>query len=434
MNVSIEKLPNSRIRLRVEVPAGDVQPFLESAAREFSKESPPKGFRPGTVPFDVMRNVVGDAPIAERAAKALVHKTYVEVLLERDDIEAIGSPEVEVESVAFGQPWVYRATVAVLPDVTLGNYRGVRGTRRTVSIESPEVERELETLQRMRASYLTVPRAAQRGDRVEVDIVGTVDRVPIEPGMQRRQPVLLGESRVIQGFEEHLVGMKEGETKKFPLTFPEQHHESALRGKTVEFTVTMGTIQQRILPTLDDAFAKGLGNFQSLADLKEKLTSSMRDEKEQREQERLHQELLEQVIQGTTFGPFPEILIERELETMVGELEEGLADMDLSFDTYLAQIKKTKEDIRAGMREQAVRRIRAGLVLRVVAKLEGISSTDEEVESEVNEVLKKFPGTAKEAVGKLDIEDLRGLTAGTIRNRKVFALFESLARKNGSER
>lgn len=431
MQVSVEKLPESRVQFRVEVPPDEVRPFLESAAKELSKEHPAKGFRPGAVPLEVMRGVVGDERIAERALKALVPKTYVEALLEREDIEAIGPPEVAAERIAFGETWVYRATVAVLPTVTLGDYRGLTVPRRTVRVEAAEVERELETLRKMRASYLTVPRPAQQGDRVEVDIVGTLDRVPLESGNQRRQPLLLGEHRLVPGFEENLVGMKEGETKTFSVRFPENHH-AGLQGKTVEFTVTMGTVQQQVLPARDDAFAHGLGNFRDLADLQEKLNANIREEKERRERERFQQALLERVIAGATFGTFPEALVSRELDLMLSELKEGTAGMGLTFDAYLAQIKKTREDVRTGMRDQALRRIRAGLVLRVLAKVEGISSTEEEVESEVNEALKQFQGTAEEAAGQLDMDGLRALAAGTVRNRKVFEFLEAMARNSGT--
>ncbi len=431
MQVSVEQLPESRVQFRVEVPPDEVRPFLASAARELSKEHPPKGFRPGAAPFEVMRSVVGDEKIAERAVKALVRKTYVEIVLGREDIEAIGSPTVEVEASAFDKPWVYRATVTVLPEVTLGNYRGVRGERRTVLVETAEVERELDVLRKMRAGYLTVLRPAQKGDRVEVDIVGFVDRVPLDPGPQRRQPILLGESRLIPGFEENLVGMNEGETKTFSVAFPEHHHHQGSRipdsaGKTVEFTVMMGTIQQRILPALDDAFAKGIGNFQSLADLNERLTANIREEKEHRERERHQQDLLDRVVAISAFGEFPEILLERELETMLAELRAGVQALGIPFEAYLAQIKKTASDVRAGLRSQAHSRVRAGLVLRAIAKSERIEVTEEEVVSEVNETVQNF-SSPQEAEKRVDPDAARDVAAAAVRNRRVLTLLEQIA-------
>lgn len=426
MNVSIEKLPQSRVRVRIEVPADEVRPFLESAARELSKEHAPKGFRPGAAPLEIMRNTVGDATIAERALKTLVPRTFVDALLDRDDIEAIGSPEVEVETVAFDSPWVYRAAVAVLPNVQLGDYQSIRAERKAVVIESGEVGRELEQLRKLRATYLTVPRAAGLGDLVEVDIVATVDRVPLEAGAERRQSMLLGDGHLVPGFEEQLLGMKEGQTKSFSLPFPENHHRADLRGRTAEFTVTLHAVQQQILPEVTDHFAQGLGKFQNLEDLKSKLAAHLREERELKERERFHQELLNAVVERATYGEFPDVLVERELETMLTELKEGVTAMGLTFADYCAQIKKTEAELRAGLKPQGLRRVQAGLTLRAIAKAEALAATDAEITEEVNAALKSFPNP-QDAAQKLDPEALKDAAAGAIRNRKVFEFLEALA-------
>lgn len=426
MSVSIEKLPKSRVQVRVEVPADDVRPFLEAAARELSKEHAPKGFRPGAAPLAVMRNIVGDEKIAERALKTLVPRTFVDALLDRDDIEVIGSPEVEVEAVAFDAPWAYRATVAVLPSVQLGGYNGIRVEKKPVTVEPGEVERELEELRRLRATYLTVARAAGRGDRVEVDIVATVDRVPLKDQTQTRQSLLLGDGHLVPGFEEHLSGMKEGQTKVFSIPFPQNHHRADLRGRTAEFTVTVHTVQQPILPELTDHFAQGLGKFLNLEELKSKLLTHLRDERELKERTRIHQELLTAMVERTTYGEFPDILVEREIATMLDELKDGVVAMGLTLTDYCAQIKKTEADLREGLRPQGVRRIQAGLALRAIAKAEGLTATEEEITEEVKTVLQSF-STPKDAEQTLDPEALQDAAAGAIRNRKVFQFLESIA-------
>ena len=429
MNVSIEKLPKSRCLVRIEVPADDVRPFLEAAARDLSKEHTPKGFRPGAAPFGIMRNVVGDATIVERALKTFVPRTFVDALLDRDDIEAIGSPEVEVEAVAFDAPWAYRATIAVLPEVRLGEYKGIRAEQKTVTVEPGEIDRELEELRKLRATYLTVPRAAAKGDRVEVDVIATVDRVPLETGPERRQSMLLGDGNLVPGFEEQLSGMKEGQTKSFSLPFPQNHHRADLRGRTAEFTVTLHTVQQQILPELSDHFAQGLGKFLNLEDLKSKLAAHLREEREAKEHERFHQELLNAVVERTTYGEFPDILVERELETMLTELKEGVAEMGLTFADYCMQIKKTEAEFREGLKPQGLRRIQAGLALRTIAKAEKLTATDAEITEEVNTTVKLFPNP-QEAQRKLDLDVLKDAASGAIRNRKVFQFLESLASGN----
>lgn len=426
MNVTVEKAPNSKVQLRVEVPTDEVRPFLERAARELSKDHAPKGFRAGSVPFEVMRNSIGDQALAERALKEFIPRTYVQTLLDREDIEAIGQPEVVVETIGFDLPWVYRATVAVLPDVRLGEYRKVHGERRTVAVEDADVQREMERLQKMRASYLTVPRGAQKGDRVEVTVNATVDGTPLHVGPAEKHPLILGESHLVPGFEEQLLGAREGEKKTFSLPFPENHHQEHLRGKMATFTVTIGTIQQRVLPAADDTFAHGLGKFTSLQDLKDQLAKGLREEKEHRERERYQQELLRDVITQTTFGEFPDVLVDRELDTMLAELKEGVADLGISFEMYLSQLKKNLAELREQWKPQALTRIRAGLALRAIAKAEKITATDQEIQEEMNGVVKHF-ANIEEVEKRLDLDALRDLAAGTVRNRKVFSFLENLA-------
>lgn len=425
MNVSVEKLPESRVSLRIEIPPEEVRPYLERAARGLAKERPPKGFRPGAVPFAVMRSTLGDQPIVERALKELVPKTYVETLLDREDIEAIGQPEVTVEQVAVDAPCVYRAAVAVLPEVQLWDYHQVKAERRVVSVDEAEITRELEYLQRARASYLSVTRAAQLGDRVEAAVRAMADRVPLEVGAPPHV-FLLGEEQFIPGFEEHLRGMKEGEAKQFTLTVPEQHHRLDLRGKKIEFQVTVRLVQQRVLPALDDAFARGLGTFASLGELKDRLAANLRIEKEELERERVRQELLRQVVERTTYGALPEALVERELDGMLAELEEGVTSMGLPFDVYLTQAKQDRSTLRGQWREKALERLRASLALREIARAENITVTDEDVEEEVNHVLKTYP-SLDGARKQVDLAALRDLVSGKIRNRKVLACLERFA-------
>lgn len=423
---SIEKLPKSRVRLRIEVPAAEARPFLERAARELSKGHAPKGFRPGNAPLDIMRSVVGDRALLEAALKLLVPHTYIEALLEHEEIEAIGKPEVTVERMDFEVTWAYAAEVVVLPAVTLGDYRSLREKRRAVSVESAEADQELEILRKMRASYLTVRSAAKTGDRVEVDILGKADGVPIEPGPRRRQPVLLGEHTLVPGFEDQLVGMREGETKTFALALPLTHSRADLRGRTVEFTVTMGTVQQPVLPVLDDAFARGLGTFDNLRHLRETLLANIQAEKEHRERERHQQELLDRVVAVSTFGEFPEVLLEREIEAMLAELRAGVQARGMPFEAYLARIKKTASDVRAGLQAQARSRVSAGLVLRAIAKSERIEVTEEEIVSEANETVRRF-SSPQEAEKRVDPDAAREVAAAAVRNRRVLDLLEQIA-------
>jgi len=426
MKVSIEKLPKSQIKLTIEVEAEDVQPFLDSAAREESKKHPVKGFRPGSVPFDVMRSAIGDHHLIETALQKLVPKTYVDALMENNEIEAIGRPEIAAKEVEIGKNWVYEATVAVLPEMELGEYKKLKEEKRKIEVEEKEVETEIETLRKMRASYVTVPREAQKGDRVDIDINVSADKVPLEDGNARKQTVILGDSHLFPEFEAQLLGAKEGDAKEFPIKFPEDHPQQDMRNRTVDFKIKVLTVQQEILPELDDKFAQGLGKFANISELKSKIGENLKLEKEEKEKQRIQQALLDQVVEKSVYHEIPDVLLEGEIDKMLSEMEEGLSSMGLNLEQYQQQIKKSREELRDGFKEQAIKRIKAGLALRAIGKKENVEVPDSEVEEEVSKFLKRFP-SAEEAKKQVDIETLTDVTVGTLRNKKVFALLQKFA-------
>jgi trigger factor len=426
MKVTIEKLPKSQVKLTIEVEAADVQPFLDAATREESKKHPIKGFRPGSVPFDVMRSAIGDHHLIETALQKLVPKTYVDALMEHDEIEAIGRPEVATKEVEIGKNWIYEAMVAVLPDIELGEYKKLKEEKKSVSVDKKEVDAEIEALRKMRASYVTVPRGAQKGDRVDIDINVSADKVPLEDGNARKQTVIMGDSHLFPEFEAQLMDAKEGDLKEFPIKFPEDHPQQDMRNRTIDFKVKVLTVQEEILPELDEKFAQGMGKFSNIEELKNKIEENLKLEKEEKEKLRVQQALLDQVVEKTVFHEIPDVLVEGEIDKMLAEMEEGLSSMGLNLEQYQQQIKKSREELREGFKDQAIKRIKAGLTLRAIGKTENIEVPDSEVEEEVTRFLKRFP-SVEEAKKRVDIEALTDITVGTLRNKKVFELLEKLA-------
>lgn len=429
MKTTKENLPGSKVKITIEIDAEDVKPFLEQAAKEESKKHPIKGFRPGQVPFEVLRSAIGDHHIAETALQKLVPKTYVDALLEDKEIEAIGRPEIEAKEVEIGKNWIYEATVSVLPEVKLSDYKKLKEERKKIEVDQKEIETELEELRKMRASFIAVQRPAQKGDKIEMDINVSADNVPLEDGNARKQSVILGDSHLFPEFEQQIMGSKEGETKEFPLKFPADHPQKDLQNKTVDFKVKVTTVQEQILPELNDTFAQGLGKFANVDELKKQISENLRLEKEDREKQRFQQALIEQIVEKTTFNEIPQLLIDTEIDKMSAELSEGVKQMGLTMEEYLVQIKKTEAEMREGLKEQAIRRVKSGLALREIAKLEKIEVTEQEIQDEINKFLKRFPN-AEEAKKRVDIDALTDITVGTLRNGKVFSLLEKFAEGN----
>lgn len=421
-----KQLPKSRVELTVEVSPDEVKPFLNDAAKELSHEKKIPGFRPGTVPLELVRRTFGDDAVIGRAAEKVVRKTYVDILQDAPSLEAIGKPEIQMEHAAIGESWKYIATVAVLPEVKLGSYREVSETQKEQRVEEKEVEAEIQKLRVMRASYLAVSRPAQSGDQIRADVSVRKGNVPLEGGAAKDQRIQLGEKHLLPEFEQALLGSSPGETKTFDVTFPKNHHDQKLRGETVTFVVAVKDVQKRILPDTTDEFAKGLGKFSGMDDLRTKIQENILQEKSERERERIRQSLIQQLVKGASFSDIPDVMIDREVDTMIHELEHGVSSMGLTFEQYLKQIGKTRDQVRDGMRSSADTRVKAALVLRAVADAEKIQPSNEDVQKETERLLQGFPNP-KEAEKRVDPGQLEHMAIGTVRNRLVIERLEKFA-------
>ncbi len=248
----------------------------------------------------------------------------------------------------------------------------------------------------------------------------------MEGGESKNHPVILGDNRFIPGFEKELEGMKAGEEKEFSLKVPADWPRENLVNKDLDFRVKINLVQERDIPEPSDEFAKSLGNFESLDKLKQNIKEGLFTEKELREKERIRMELIEKVAKDSQID-IPEILIENELEKMIGELEHNVLSMGLEFDRYLREIKKTTEDLKKEWRNQAEKRVKIGLVLREIIKKEKIEANEEEITDKANETLKQYPGI-EEAGKNIDPVRLREYAENVIKNEKAFQLLEREAK------
>lgn len=401
------------------LPPEFLEPYLKKAAQRLSRESKIKGFRPGKVPYEVMCNVVGEEKIWQEAIKEIIPRTYVRVVTEHK-LEAIGKPQVEITKLAPGNPLEYVARVAVVPDVELPDYKKIRLKPRPVKIEDKEIEQELQTLRRMRASYITVTRGAEKGDRVEIDFELKDGAVPLEGGSSKRHPVWIGEGQVLPALEKQLIGMREGETKTFELTYPTEYFRRELSGRTLSCKVTMKLVQKMVLPELNDEFARNLGKFKDLKDLRTKLRENIKAEKEREEEERFEHELVARVTKQAKISALPAVLVEAEEKRLQHNLEQDLKRQGRSMDDFLSEIKKTKEDFRAALRKSATRAVRTGLVLRAIARAEKITVTPEEIQAAINARLRQY-ASVEQAKRQVNLAALEEELESLLRIRKTVA-------------
>lgn len=382
MNITNKKLPRGQAELTVELNPEEFQPFVLQAAGEISARTTIPGFRPGKAPYAMIKERVGEGKIWEQALEPAVKKTYVQALQE-SGITSVGAPKVDVLTLVPGNAVSYRATVNVLPEVTLPALQQVRVTRRAVTISDAEVQQTLQDARKLRRTERLVDRPAQSTDKVEIKLQTLWEGVPVEHGSADRLPIVLGEGRFLPGFEEQLIGLRAEQEKTFTLKLPETYHNRTVAGKVAEFRVKVLGVYELTLPALTDDFAKSLGGFASLQDLQTKVRQTLQREAEARQDNRLENEILDQLIAQSRFTDIPDVLVTGETKTMLAELERSVTKNGIAFATYLREIKKSRAELLLDFTPQAIKRVKGALISRAVAEQQQIAASDADVDAAI---------------------------------------------------
>ncbi len=419
MQSEVKTLDKSQIEIKIELTAEEIQPQLEKAAMKLSEETKIEGFRPGKAPYDIVRSKLGDGAILEQAIDNIVLDAYYAVLKDKE-ILTIGQPKIDIEKAAVGNEFKFKAVVAVLPKVTLGDYKSIKLARKSIEVKNEQVEQVIADIQKMRATETAVEREAKEGDKLEIDFKVYLDKVPIEHGDQKKYPIVIGEKKFIPGFEDQLVGMKKGETKEFDLKFPEEYFQKKLAGKLCRFKVTCNEIFEVKLPEMNDEFAKNISQeqFKTLGEMKESIKKNIEQEEKNKQEQRLEIEMLDKIVEMSQFEPLPDILLEAEVKKMVSELEASISQQGFKYEDYLKSIRKTPEELATEMKPQAEKRVKTAIVCREIFQSEKMTVTDDEVEKEISQMLKAYPNNP-EVKKQLQAETYREYLKHMLGNRKV---------------
>lgn len=426
MQVTVEKQPKSQVKLTVELSVEQMQPYLDRAAEKLSAQYKIEGFRPGKASLGIVVQKLGAQHVWEEAAEMAVRKTFVQAITDHQ-VKSIGQPHVSVVKLAADNPFIYTAHVAVLPDVTIGDYKKFSTKPVTAKVESSKVDQAIEDLRGMFATEAQADRPAAMGDKVEVDFHVTVDNVPLEGGSSKQHPVMLGSKNFIPGFEENIVGMKKEEQKKFELEFPKEYHNAAVAGKKAEFTVTVRQVFAVNKPEVNDEFAKQAGTFENVAALREQLEKNLQQEAQQVEDGKFERALLDEIIKHSKFSEIPDMLLDSELSKMIHELQEEVTRQGaIKWEDYLTGIKKSEDELKKEFKPQAERRVKSALVVRTIAELEKVTVEDKAVEEEVQATLKIYD-SSPDLRARIDTPDYRDYVRGLMINRKVIEMIKGWA-------
>ncbi|MFH1597826.1 MAG: trigger factor [Patescibacteria group bacterium] len=428
MKYEIKKLPKNQVQIVVEIPVDAHKPHLEKAAQLLVKDSKISGFRPGKVPYDILKEKLGESAIYQEAAHLIVEKTYPDIC-QKEKLLTVASPKVEVIKVAPGNPFIYKVIVPLLPRVTLGDYKKFKSQKNKVEVKPEQVEKVLQDLRQMRATEVAADKAIAKGDKAEIDFQIFMDKVAIEGGQGNKFAMIVGEGYFIPGFEDQLIGMTKGQEKKFQLTFPKNYFQKNLANREGDFQVKVVAVYERKLPELNDNFAKTVGNkFLSFNHLKQELTKNLEQEEQRKEDQRFELALLEEIIGRSQFEEIPEILIEAELDKMIAELRAEIESRQLKFDDYLKSIKQSVENLRGEFNDKAIKRVKTALVSREIAETEDIDANDEEVAAEINKTMQLYAGD-EDIKKRLATPQYFTYLKNVMISKKVFQFLDKLASK-----
>ncbi|MGH2488890.1 MAG: trigger factor [Candidatus Limnocylindria bacterium] len=419
ITVSTRPEPGSRVRLEIEVPADEVSRHFETAYRHLAQRTRVPGFRPGKAPRSVIDRYVGRAAVVAEAVEHLVGEGY-DAAIEQTDLIPIDQPEVEIDQAGIreGSPATFAAVVAVRPTVTPGAYTDYPFGLEVPPVGDDDVEVVLNELRDQQATLRPVDdRGAAKGDLVAVSFRATIDGEPFEGGSAERLPLVLGEERMIPGWEDQLIGQRIDETREFDLALPSDYRVETLAGRTAHFSVTLVDLRERILPALDDAFAASVTEGQQLDELR----AEVRDALERRADAEARHQFGDRIIDFATANAtveLPEVMIANEVEIMRDELRARLAEQRIGIDRYLELSRQTPEELMVELREPASRRVKTLLVLSAIAEREGIDASDAEVDAEVESQLARYPDEPRlrEYLGS---RRGRSYLRMTLRNRKL---------------
>lgn len=408
----------SQVEITVAVSKDDFSSFVKRAIGTLAQHVELKGFRKGKAPRNMAMEHIGQDRILHEAMDRALPHFFAAAVIEKN-IEVIGRPSISVQELGMDVPFRFRATVDVIPKITLGATSALSVQKKEVIVSDDQVSHELQRLANMRAATAQVARAAKTGDVVLMDFQVTMDGTPIEGGASKNHPVTIGEGRFVPGFEDGIIGMSIGQKKTFPI-----------QGKQAQATVNVISVQEKKVPVLDDTFAQSLGGaFTTLDELKEKLRSNMLDEYTATEEERYRGELAEQLMNASQFAAIPASLVEHEIDRRMGEFATMLSYQQQTIEEYAAKHNTTIANMRETMKESATKQVKVGLVLRELARVHTITATEEEIREAVNAELARF-SSLEEAHKQVDPQDMQDYAAHAIKNKKTLDLLALLANKN----
>lgn len=394
MNVTATPVPKSAIKLEIELPPERLARAVDEAVRRLSRRTRVPGFRPGKAPRPVLERVLGPGVVLEEAVEHLVQDAYREALVEKA-ILPLANADVEVVQAEEGKPLLFTATVPIRPEIELGDYRNFNFRPEIDTIDEPKVDSVVEELRDQNGTLAPVEdRGARKGDYAVIGFQGTRDGVPFEGGSSERMPLILGEERLIPGFEANVEGLKIGDSADFDITFPDDYAEPTLAGQAAHFHVDLKELREKVLPDADDAFAQSMGEFADIGALRVEVRDRLGRNALDKARHEFADRIIDYAVANSTVD-LPDILIDQEVEVMHDEFRATLGRQGITEEAYLKVVEKSDADLHGEFRPRAEQRVKVLLVLSKIGEAEGITVPESDVEAEIERGRQRYAGEPK---------------------------------------
>ncbi|KKR02584.1 MAG: Trigger factor [Candidatus Yanofskybacteria bacterium GW2011_GWA1_39_13] len=421
MNHTLKKIDQNQTELIVELIRDDLKMYIDRTESEFGRDLQMDGFRKGKVPKDLLKKNL-DAKQVLEAALDLAMKDSLAQVIDKEKLDVLNVSKLEVKE-NTAEKLVYKIILTLFPEIKIEDFSKLKVATRTVQVDQKDVDDTLETLKASRSILHDKDGVVENGDRVEVDFEVRHDGQILEGGISKNHPLIIGGKNFIPGFEDNLLGMKKDEGKSFSLVAPEDYYVKKIAGKKLDFSVKVNNIKSVELPKVDDDFAKGLGNFQSLDQLLNNLKDGITEEKKLKEKQRVRLEIINHLIKNSSIA-IPEILVNQQIDSMIGNLDRDLHSNGMELGLYLAQMGKTQDDLRKEWRDEAEKQVKTIMILHKVAKDNNISASREEVDQTLSTTVQSMMMKGEVDKTNLDMDKLRDSISSRLINERVLEYLE----------
>lgn len=389
MSLQVEKLEHNMAKLTVEVAAEDVEKALQAAYLKQRKQINIPGFRKGKVPRQMIEKMYGPEVFYDEAANNMIPDAYAKAY-DESELDIVSQPKIEVVQMEKGKPFIFTAEVATKPEVTLGDYKGLKVDKVSTRVTQKEVDEEIEKERERNARTIEVTdRAVQDKDEVTLDFEGFVDGVAFEGGKGEDYPLTIGSGSFIPGFEEQLIGAEIDKEVEVNVTFPKEYHSEELAGKDATFKCTVHTIKAKELPELDDEFASEVSECETMDAYRAEVKKNIKERKERTGKEKKENQAVDQAIENAQMD-IPEAMIEFQVRQMADDFARRIQQQGLTVEQYFQFTGMTAEKMLEEMRAQAEKSIKTRLVLEAIVKAENIEVSDERVEEELTKMAEAY--------------------------------------------